>query len=74
VYLLDPTLRSQYQALALRAAADRRAGQIEWAVDGRRVGAAQADQAFDWPLASGTHRISARDELGRIAEVSILVK
>jgi len=43
-------------------------------VDGRRVGAVQADRAFDWPLASGTHRISARDELGRTAEVSILVK
>ncbi len=74
VYLIDPTLRTEYQALALRAAADRRAGEIEWAVDGRRVGAAQAGQAFDWPLAPGTHRISARDELGRSAEVSILVK
>jgi len=74
VYLIDPTLRSQYQALALRAMADRRAGEIEWTVDGRRVGAVQADRAFDWPLASGTHRISARDELGRTAEVSILVK
>jgi len=74
VYLIDPTLHSQYQALALRAMADRRAGEIEWTVDGRRVGAVQADRAFDWPLASGTHRISARDELGRTAEVSILVK
>jgi membrane carboxypeptidase/penicillin-binding protein PbpC len=74
IYLIDPTLRSQYQALPLRATADRRAGRIEWAIDGRRLGASQADEALRWPLISGEHRISARDELGRIAEVSILVK
>jgi hypothetical protein len=27
-----------------------------------------------WPLASGRHHISARDELGHLAEVIILVK
>jgi penicillin-binding protein 1C len=74
IYLIDPTLRSEYQSLELRAAADARAGQIEWAVDGRRLGAAQADRPLQWPLAPGPHRISARDELGRAADVSILVK
>ena len=39
-----------------------------------RRGASQADEALQWPLISGEHRISAHDELGRIAEVSILVK
>jgi len=74
VYLIDPTLRSEYQALPLRAMADAHAGMIEWAVDGSRVGASHPDEGLQWPLASGAHRISARDELGRVAEVNILVK
>ena len=65
MYLIDPTLRSQYQALPLRAAADAHAGMIEWAIDGSRFGASHADEPLQWPLAPGTHRISARDELGR---------
>jgi penicillin-binding protein 1C len=74
VYLIDPTLRSQYQALPLRAAADARAGMIEWAIDGSRLGASHADEPLQWPLAPGAHRISARDELGRVAAVDIVVK
>jgi penicillin-binding protein 1C len=74
VYLIDPTLRSRYQALPLRAAADAHAGLIEWAIDGNRFGASRADEPLQWPLASGTHRISARDQIGRVAEVTILVK
>jgi penicillin-binding protein 1C len=74
VYLIDPTLRSQYQTLALRATADGQAGSIEWAVDGRRLGASRPDEALQWPLVAGAHRIAARDALGRKSEVSILVK
>jgi penicillin-binding protein 1C len=74
VYLIDPTLRSQYQALPLRAAADAHAGMIEWAIDGSRLGASHADEPLQWPLAPGAHRISARDELGRVAAVEIIVK
>ena len=74
IYLIDPTLRGQYQALALRAAADAHAGTIEWAIDGNRLGASRADQPLQWPLASGAHRISARDQIGRVAEVTIVVK
>ena len=74
VYLIDPTLRSRYQALPLRAAGDAHAGLIEWAVDGNPFGASRADEPLQWPLASGAHRISARDQVGRRAEVAILVK
>jgi penicillin-binding protein 1C len=74
VYLIDPTLRSQYQALPLRAAADAHAGMIEWAIDGSRLGTSHADEPLQWPLAPGAHRISARDELGRVAAVDIVVK
>jgi penicillin-binding protein 1C len=74
VYLIDPTLRSQYQALPLRAAADAHAGMIEWAIDGSRIGTSHADEPLQWPLAPGVHRISARDELGHMAAVDIVVK
>jgi penicillin-binding protein 1C len=74
VYLIDPTLRSQYQALPLRSATDAHAGMIEWAIDGNRFGVSLADEPLQWPLASGAHRITARDELGRMAEVNIVVK
>jgi penicillin-binding protein 1C len=74
IYLIDPTLRSQYQALPLRAAADAHAGLIEWAIDGTRFGASRADEPLQWPLAAGAHRIGARDQVGRVAEVSILEK
>lgn len=74
IYLIDPTLRSQYQTLPLRAAADAHAGMIEWSIDDHRFGASHADEPLQWPLASGTHHISARDQLGRVAAVNILVK
>jgi penicillin-binding protein 1C len=74
VYLIDPTLRSEYQTLSLRAMADGRAGTIQWAIDGHRVGASQADEALQWPLVAGEHQITIHDALGRIAEVGIYVK
>ena len=74
LYLIDPTLRRAYQTLALRASADREAGEIEWAVDGRAVGRAESDSPVSWPLAPGEHHISARDARGRTAETSIVVR
>jgi len=74
VYLIDPTLRRQFQALPLRATTDSHAGLIEWTVDDSWLGTSQPDEALQWPLISGAHRITARDARGRVAEVSILVK
>jgi membrane carboxypeptidase/penicillin-binding protein PbpC len=73
-YLIDPTLRRAYQTLALRASADREAGEIEWAVDGRAVGRAESDSPLTWPLTPGEHHIAARDARGRTAETSIVVR
>lgn len=72
-YLIDPTLRREFQSLSLRAVAAER-GRIEWSVNGREIGAADADAKVDWPLAPGTHRIIARDEHGRTAEVLVVVR
>jgi penicillin-binding protein 1C len=72
-YLIDPTLRREFQTLSLRAVAPRR-GRIEWTVDGREIGEADADAKVDWPLAAGKHRITARDQDGRTAEAHIVVR
>jgi membrane carboxypeptidase/penicillin-binding protein PbpC len=70
-YLIDPTLRPDFQRLALRASAGR--GRVEWRIDGRIVDSGDAGTA-EWTLARGVHRVSARDALGRSAEVGITVK
>jgi penicillin-binding protein 1C len=71
-YLIDPTLRSEFQTLPLRASAG--VGELVWEVDGRAVGRGAADQSLAWPLARGQHVVRARDGKGRVAESAILVK
>ena len=71
-YLIDPTLRREFQTLPLRVAAGRAV--IEWRIDGRPVGRAAGDRSLAWPLAVGRHVAAARDGDGREAEVAFLVK
>jgi penicillin-binding protein 1C len=61
-YLIDPTLRREFQALRLRASAD-----ANWTVDGKRV-------KQEWPLQPGRHVIAAVDERGRRDTVTITVR
>ena len=72
-YFIDPTLRREFQSLALRAVTAR-PEPIEWKVNGRTVGSSSSDAAVTWPLTPGTHRITARDASGRVAEAAIVVK
>jgi penicillin-binding protein 1C len=72
-YLVDPTLRREFQTLPLRVVADM-SGEIEWRIDGAVVGRVMSDTPFHWPLAVGSHRIRAIDSRGKIAETTILVK
>jgi penicillin-binding protein 1C len=72
-YLIDPTLRREFQTLSLKAAVAG-PGRIEWSVAGRVVATATADAAVDWPIAPGHHRIVARDEHGRTAEAKVIVR
>jgi len=74
IYLIDPTLRAEFQTLPLRARAVEPRVYVEWAIDERVVGTAPADAALEWPLAPGRHRVRARDASGRTAETEILVK
>jgi membrane carboxypeptidase/penicillin-binding protein PbpC len=73
VYLIDPTLRRDFQTLPLRVVSSR-PGRIEWRVNGHPVGASNSDGALMWPLTPGSHRITARDEQGRSSETSIVVR
>jgi penicillin-binding protein 1C len=70
-YLIDPTLRKEFQTIPLRAVGDN--GSLEWTVDGRRLGRGSS-QTISWPLERGTHLFRARDVRGRVAESAILVK
>jgi len=63
-YLIDPTLRLEFQTLRLRAVAPTR---VSWFIDDRRVDP-------EWPLARGTHLVTAVDEEGRRESVRIFVK
>jgi penicillin-binding protein 1C len=72
-YLIDPTLRREFQTLPLRVVAAT-PGPIEWQVAGRVVGTSSSEAAFMWPLTPGAHRITARDERGRVAESSVVVR
>jgi penicillin-binding protein 1C len=71
-YLIDPTLRPEFQTLSLRAAAA--AGEVEWLVNGRVIGTAPSGAALTWPLTRGVQRITARDAGGTVSEVTITVK
>ncbi|MBA3886001.1 MAG: penicillin-binding protein 1C [Acidobacteria bacterium] len=72
-YSIDPTLRREFQLLSLRVLAQA-PGPIQWSVGGRTLGTSGSDEAFDWPLIPGRHRITARDQQGRTAEATIVVR
>ena len=63
-FLIDPTLRREYQTLRLRASAVSR---VTWQINGRRVG-------NEWPLEPGRHTVTAVDANGRRDSVTIFVK
>jgi penicillin-binding protein 1C len=63
-YLIDPTLRREFQTLRLRADSATR---VAWRINGRQVG-------DEWPLERGQHVIEARDASGKRDAVKIFVK
>ena len=72
VYLIDPTLRSEFQTLPLRAQGGR--GSLEWFVDGRSIGTVGRDDTLRWPLTPGTHTITVKDATGQKAGTRVVVK
>jgi penicillin-binding protein 1C len=72
-YLIDPTLRRGFQTLSLRAVASV-TGELEWHIDGKRLGSVGSDTGLEWPLATGSHTITVRDRNGHSAESTIVVR
>jgi penicillin-binding protein 1C len=64
LYQIDPVLRTEFQRIELRAAADDCLRDIHWRIDGRRL--AGDYRHVTWRLAPGMHRIElhATDEQG----------
>jgi penicillin-binding protein 1C len=61
-YLIDPTLRRDFQALRLKATAP-----ATWIVDGLQT-------TDEWPLRSGKHTVTALDQRGNRDSVRITVR
>lgn len=72
-YLIDPTLRREFQALAMRVSTAE-PSPITWYVDDREVGTVDSTKALSWPLAPGEHRFTARDLRGRAAKATVTVR
>jgi hypothetical protein len=71
-YLIDPTLRREFQALALRAVTSA-PGSVEWMVDERSLGPSDSDSPASWPLTPGRHTFRVRNAVGQIAAATIVV-
>jgi penicillin-binding protein 1C len=72
-YLIDPTLRADFQTLPLRVVTTGR-GPIEWSVNGNPVASTSATDSVSWPLTKGQHHFVARDAKGQTAEATITVR
>lgn len=73
IYLIDPTLRSEFQSLALRAAA-KGGGELRWTVDGRLVGVSARGRKLSWPLSPGHHTFTVADGTHSSVPATIFVK
>jgi penicillin-binding protein 1C len=73
VFLLDPTLRPEFQALTLSARGGA-PGALAWFVDGAPAGPDGDTGVVRWPLARGRHDILVRDTHGQTATTRIVVR
>jgi len=71
-YLIDPTLRREFQSLSLKVVAG--SGAVAWSVDGSSIGTTDSAGSLEWSLVPGRHRIVARDGRGHTAESVITVR
>jgi len=70
-YLIDPTLRAEFQALSLRVSHGGDPREVTWSVDGESLGKVRSDRPLSWPLRPGEHRFSVSD--GRQRRDSVIV-
>jgi penicillin-binding protein 1C len=72
-YLIDPTLRPEFQTLPLRVVSASPT-RIEWSINGNAVGISSSESALEWKMKPGQHHIVARDSRGHVAESVITVR
>ena len=72
LFLFDPSLRPEFQALTLSAAGGN--GPLEWFVNGASIAVVDPDRLVRWPLVRGRHEIAVRDRRGDTAETTITVR
>jgi penicillin-binding protein 1C len=64
-YLIDPTLRPEFQAVSLKAAAGKK---VQWSVNDHHL------ERPEWTLTPGRHTITAVDASGKRDSVTIVVR
>jgi penicillin-binding protein 1C len=72
-YLLDPTLRRDFQTLQLKVVAPAPT-RLEWSINGVPFIAASSDTPVEWPLRAGRHTIAVRDSVGNAVASTITVR
>ena len=72
-YLIDPTLRPEFQTLPLRVVSASPT-RVEWSINGNPVGATSSESALEWKMKPGQHHIVARDGRGNVAESVVTVR
>jgi penicillin-binding protein 1C len=72
LFLLDPSLRSEFQALSFSARGGN--GPLEWFVNGVSIAVVDSERAVRWPLVRGRHSITVKDQRGETAETTIVVR
>ena len=73
-YLIDPTLRSEFQTLVACEPVSATRGASNGVSMDARLDAADSDRKVEWPLSPGRQTIVARDEAGRTAAAHIVVR
>ena len=72
-YLIDPTLRRDFQTLRLKVVAPAPI-RVEWSINGVPFSATSSESLVEWPLRPGRHTIAARDSVGNTIESTITVR
>lgn len=72
-YLIDPTLRPEFQTLRLRVIA-RAPTTVTWTIGGAPLGRGSSEAPLEWPLRRGRHVFAVRDGQGNTAESVVTVR
>lgn len=70
-FLIDPTLRRQFQAVRFRGVG---VGRLTWTVDGRTIGSATSAHPVEWSLVPGRHEVRVTDDRGESDRVTFVVR